>query len=115
MTERKTESQHDEVKDIIWEEDKKPSRRSAAMSELQEMLETEKDKRREERFLWICAVLVIFDVHAFGHMAGWSGPIVLGILELLFLIVAGRVYGIDEIYTFVIRILEKMSQAYKNK
>jgi len=110
MTERKSES--DNEKDTIWEEEENnaPPRLSAALSELQEMLEKERDGRREERFLWICLLLVVFDVHAFGHMATWAGPIVLGILELLFLTVAGRVFGIDEIYTFTMKALEALKK-----
>lgn len=117
MTERKSEPQPDNMVDKLWDEkeDKKTSRESAALSQLQETLEKERDKRQEERFLLICAVLVIYDVDAFGDMAGWSGPIVLGILELLFLIVAGRFYGIDEIHTFLMKMMEKVGQIHKNK
>lgn len=87
----------------------KTSHETDALWELQQSLEDEKDKRREERFLWICAILVVFDVDAFSDMQSWAGPIILGIIELLFLIVAGRYYGVDLIYTFTMKCIEKVN------
>lgn len=87
----------------------KISHETDALWDLQQSLEDEKDKRREERFLWICTILVVFDVDAFSDMQSWAGPITLGIIELLFLIVAGRYFGVDLIYTFAIKCIEKVS------
>lgn len=111
MNKNKSESPEELSPDVLDEmfRDTNPTLDSDAISELQQSVEEEKDKRREERFLWICAILVIFDVDAFGDMQGWSGPIVLGIIQLLFLIVAGRYYGVDEIYTFTMRCFEKIN------
>lgn len=58
-----------------------------AIAKLQEELDSREENIRTERLIWILALTVLLNAICFAKMESWSGPIVIGIIELLFLIV----------------------------
>lgn len=82
-----------------------------ALAEMQKALEAEKDARREERFFWLMLVLIVADMYAFTHMANWSGPIIIGLLEFVLVIAVARSWGMDVIYTLTEKIINKWNGA----
>jgi hypothetical protein len=75
------------------------------VAQLEEKLETEKNARLEERFGWILASVIVFDVFAFYLMSTWTAPLIIGIFQLLGLTVLANRLGIDE----VLPILDKLT------
>lgn len=75
------------------------------VAQLEAKLEAEKNARLEERFVWILAFVIGFDVFAFYLMNTWTGPLIIGIFELLALTVLANRLGIDA----VLPILDKLT------
>ena len=62
----------------------------------------------EERFLWIRAFLLIFDLFFFQNYETWGSPIGILILEVIFLIVLARKFGVSDIT----RLTDKLLSAF---
>jgi len=77
------------------------------VAKLEGDLEREIDQRKEERFIWFVSVMLIFDVFTFQGMETWTGPLVIGIIQLIFIIVLGRRWQVDHIWILTEKILEK--------
>lgn len=75
------------------------------VAQLERNLEAERNARNEERFGWIVTFVIGFDVFAFYLMSTWTGPLVIGIFELLGLTVLAQRLGIDE----VLPLLDKLT------
>lgn len=80
---------------------------SEVVDQLQRELVEERDARREERFKWVCSLIFVFDIFTFKDMETWSAPIMIGILQLLFVVAVGRNWGMDHIWTLTERLAEK--------
>ena len=78
-----------------------------ALEALQNELIAEKDARREERFIWFTVVVVVFDALVFIQMDNWTGPLIIGVIELLLLVALGRKWGMDHIWTLTETIIAK--------
>lgn len=83
------------------------------ISTLQEQLNYEKDARREERFIYIVLLIVLFDVVFFTVMPNFSGPLVLGILELLIVFPIARRLGMEEICEIVQSVIHRIADRGK--
>lgn len=81
--------------------------------ELEKDNEKLEDTAKEERFLWIAALVVVFDAFVFSLMENWGGPIAILILEIPMMLVWGRKLGVREIHTLIDKILE--SNQKRNK
>lgn len=79
---------------------------AAAKSELEEEDEAIADMRREERFMWALACLVLFDTVVFREFQTWSGPIVIGLLQVIFIMVLAKRHGIEEIGAILASFIE---------
>ncbi len=73
---------------------------------LQEKLTFEKDSRREERFIFILAFVVLFDVVVFRNMEGWGAPIVIGLLEIFIGLALAEKYGVKTVLAWAARIVD---------
>lgn len=67
------------------------------IARLEEGKESERDTRLEERFFWMVACVVLLDAYIFRDMQSWSGPLVIGALEIPMLMLAGRWCQVDVI------------------
>ena len=68
-------------------------------------VQKEKDDRKEERFLWIVAVIVLIDAYVFMNMESWTGPLVLFALELVILFPLAQRLGVQR----VIQVLDRIA------
>lgn len=72
-----------------------------AKERLEEDLEREKDKRLEERFIWILCLTLVLDVIIFANITHIGGSLVIGALEILGLMILGKRMGIEEVSEFI--------------
>ncbi|WP_157958634.1 hypothetical protein [Salinicola sp. CPA57] len=79
--------------------------RSAAEAELENSLAGERDGRREDRFLFAVALIVIFDIWAMHDVDTWTVPVVVGVIELFFLLIFARRMGVEEIHFWLNQLL----------
>lgn len=82
---------------------------STALDNLANELERERDARKEERFLLILAFIVLADAYIFSHMESWSGPLVIGVIELVGLAVLARKWGVQEVSQFLAMFFQRMA------
>lgn len=78
-----------------------------AIQALEGQLAEERDSRRQERFLFILTGIIVGDIIAFSFIENWSGPIAIVILEVIFLIVLGRMCGVEDISMLMTRMLHR--------
>jgi hypothetical protein len=71
-------------------------------------VERAKDNRGEERFLWAIACLILFDCFAFSQMESWSGPIVIGVVQLVFVIALAKHLRVEEIAKLLTRFMDRV-------
>ena len=76
--------------------------RDELISSLQEQLIQANDKRGEERFAWFAALNIIADLFVFPSLTTWSAPISIAVIQILLLIVLGRKWGVDDIWTLTV-------------
>ena len=85
-----------------------PSKKDELIDALQASLNEERDARKEERFVWLVIVVLMFDAFTFPSMATWTGPFVIGLIQILLAIVLGRRWQMDEIWTITTKIVDKL-------
>lgn len=81
-----------------------------ALGKLSDELELLKDARLEERFGWICVCIILLDTILFDKMESWSGPIIIGAIELILLVVLARRFGIQEVSQMLAKFLDRAAE-----
>lgn len=76
---------------------------SAAQIEITDI----KDARREERIGWIVVSVILFDCLFLLSAENWSGPIVIGVLEIGMLAVAAKRLGVEEFHALFMGALNR--------
>lgn len=99
--------------DTLFRLDVTPSGIDEALDAVQRELTAEQDARREERFVWMCVVIMLFDIFTFKEMETWSGPVIIGVIQVIFIIAVGRKWGMDHIWTITERIVDKWNGSIK--
>ena len=66
---------------------------------LEDDLQNEKESRLQERFLWSLAVIILVDIIGFPNL-GWGSGVVF-VLEIVFILVMGRMCSVNGVYTFL--------------
>jgi len=79
--------------------------RSEAFTAISDQFARERDRRKEERFLFVAIITVLVDGFIFMNMAGWAGQVVIGIIQLFGLAVYARHCGIQEVDQLIDRFL----------
>lgn len=92
-----------------------PAQRSQAIVSLASSLQYERDRRKEERFLFVAIITVLVDGYLFAEMTGWAGQIVIGIIQLFGLAVYARHCGIEEVGEITDKILDSKPLAWLKK
>lgn len=77
------------------------------IASLQDQLLRESDKRSEERFAWFAALNIIADLFVFPSLDTWSAPVSIAVIQILLLIVLGRKWGVDDIWTLTEKMIDK--------
>lgn len=78
------------------------------IAELQDRLESEKDARNEERFIWILVLVLFVDIVAFTQMDNFGGPTAILVIELFLLTVLGKRLGVDDVTVLTNKLLDKL-------
>ncbi len=81
-----------------------------ALAETQEENAGVKDDRREERFLWVCACVILFDCAVFMNAQNLGGPLIVGIIELLALVILARRLGVEEVKELVFGLIDRLGK-----
>lgn len=81
------------------------SARDDAIAALQKEIEDLKNKHDEDKFLWFLAALAIFDVVALLRAENWTGPLVIGILELIAVIVMANRCRVDVVAPLIDKLI----------
>lgn len=81
----------------------------AAIDDLSNQLERERDARKEERFLLVVALIVVSDAFMFSSMENWAGALVIGVIELVGLAVMARKWGVQEVSQFLAMFFQRMA------
>ncbi len=84
-----------------------PHPKEAALEQVQQELNEIKDSQKEERFYWISAVIVVFDIFTFQKMSTWGAPISITVLEIIVLICLARKFGVKDIWTLTEKLIGK--------
>jgi|GEM_PF-6799273 len=82
--------------------------RNTAEGELEKNLAAERDGRREDRFLFVVALVVIFDVWALKGVSTWTLPVVVGLVQLFALLIFARRMGVEEIHFWLNQLLPRI-------
>lgn len=77
---------------------------ASATADLEQELQGEKDARREERFIFVAFLVSLVDAFIFLNMQSWTGPVVIGLIQLVAFTVYARRSGIDEVAQILDRI-----------
>lgn len=80
-------------------------------AQLQQEVEKLKRAKTEERFLWVLVFITLFDAHCFSNANSWGGPVVIGIIELILVIVIAESLEIRSI----VGVVEKIFNIFKHK
>ncbi len=65
----------------------------------------ERDARKEERLVWILISLILLNVALFSSMQSILGPLVIGVLELVVLVIIAQRMGKEEVVQLVDRLI----------
>ncbi|QNI03059.1 hypothetical protein HXW73_09010 [Halomonas sp. SH5A2] len=88
---------------------------SKAQAHLEKELSDEKDGRNEDRFLFIVALFVLFDIWTLKDSGTWALPIVLGIMQLFALLIIARRMGVEEIHLILNQLLPHLRLKAKER
>lgn len=86
---------------------------STAWVDLEQALASEKDGRREDRFLFVVALVIIFDVWVMQDVDTWTLPLVVGITQLFALLIFARRMGVEEIHFWLNQLLPRINLGLK--
>lgn len=78
---------------------------SDSLAKLEEKANDLENRLHEERFMWIFACVVLVDFYVFSNMENWSGPLVIGVLELIGLVVVAKRCNVDVVLPILDRLL----------
>lgn len=76
----------------------------AALASVQEQLAQEREKRREERFIWIVVSTILLDLFLLDRKDSATTTILVFVLELIAIVVVVRRLGIKNAAVFIDRI-----------
>lgn len=77
--------------------------------------ERARDQIKEERFVWILALIVLADLFFMIPAQNFGGPLVVGALELVLIVVLAQKCGIDQVLPFIDRVLSMVARTSADK
>ena len=84
-----------------------PSRTDDVAAKLEGDLQQERDSRREERFYWILALVIMFDAYLFGTIGSQWAMLPIFLLEIVGLIGLADWLGVDRVKVLLERLYAK--------
>lgn len=88
----------------LLEEKGNPDSKDKTISALENAVEELKDKHFEERFIWILVCMVIADAFLFSHIANWTAPLVIGVIELVAIVILADRCKVNTVMPLIDRI-----------
>ena len=84
------------------------------ITELQRKIIAQDKENKNERFLWIMVVMILFDAFWFSNSQSWGGPMVIGIIEIIMLIAIAEKLEVEAIVGIVEKIFNIFNEHHKN-
>jgi hypothetical protein len=69
----------------------------------------------EDKFLWFLAALAVFDVVALLRVESWTGPVVIGIIELVAVIVMANRCRVDVVAPLIDKLVGMIPKCKGNE
>ncbi len=101
----------DGIEELLPEE---PTQQDELLEGLQADIARLTDARREDQFIGIVIIVLLFDIVFFSVMPSFGGPLALLVLELLILIPLAKRMGVEEIATLFDRVLARIAESAGN-
>lgn len=83
-------------------------------AKLEDALEKERDGRKEERFIWILVTTILLNVCFFMSMQSFSGPLMIGLLQLVGFVLVAKKLGMEEVVQLFDRMLSTIANSVKD-
>ncbi len=96
----------DHGEDLFWEE---TFYLHEEIKELEDSLEREKTRNKEFQFIAILVFVIFIDIFTFPSMQTFGGPLVIGILEAVALLLVAKKLGLKEFSSFLNRLIATVS------
>jgi len=85
-----------------------------ALNALMNTSERAKDNQKEERFIWILILIIFADCHFMMSAQNFGGPLIVGCLEFVLVLVLAGKCGVDEVLPFIDRLLSVVARPSAN-
>jgi len=72
---------------------------------LQEDIENLKNKHQEDKFMWFVSGIALLDIVALLHVDNWTGPLVIGLIELIAIIVMANRCKVEVVAPLIDKII----------
>lgn len=82
-------------------------------AKLEDDLEKERDGRKEERFIWILVTTILLNVCFFMSMQSFTGPLIIGLLQLVGFVLVAKKLGMEEVVQLFDRMLSTIANSVK--
>lgn len=79
--------------------------RDEVIAALEKEIENLKNKYDEDKFLWFLGALAVFDVAALLRAENWTGPVVIGIIQLIAVIVMANRCRVDVVAPLIDKLV----------
>lgn len=76
---------------------------------LSEQLEHQKDRRKEDWFVFLLVLIILLNIHVFGIIDGW-GAVSITFLQLILLLVAADRFGVKPVVSWFTYIIDKFGR-----
>lgn len=82
-----------------------PDPRDETIAALEKELESLKNQYAEDKFLWFLGAIALFDVAALLRAENWTGPVVVGIIQLIAVIVMASRCKVDVVAPLIDKLV----------
>ena len=101
-TEQSATETNEEIEPLLSDE---PGQHDQQIQGLSKDVARERDARKEARLVWILISLILLNVAFFSSMQSILGPLVIGVLELVVLVIIAQRMGKEEVVQLVDRLI----------
>lgn len=86
-------------------------KRDEQIAALQSEIETLKNRHAEDKFLWFLSAIALFNVAALLHVQNWTGPVIIGMIQLIAVAVMADRCKVD----LVAPLIDKVTGAFTSR
>ena len=98
----------------MFDEDVEPDPKDETLAALEEQVNDLSNRLYEERFIWILVSVVLVDIFVFSQMQNWSGPIVIGVFELIGIVILADRCQVDTVAPLIDKLAGFANKVTKN-